>query len=348
MEIIERIKKSYKHCLDDDENISRSLHWEKRLSQVTPEKWFNEFKLSNFRSEKSQLSKGMDNAGTYKETLSAYRALKNLIDRETISDLSECIVGKPEVYKVDADHETNCSDLDLSYFCNKINTFLGKPPDIICEIGGGYGGLANKLKLTNHNSSIVLIDLPEAGILQTYYLNALYPQKNFFLYSDYKEFINGKCLTKNLLNKYDFIILPPWVADKLDDNTIDLFINTRSMMEMTTQSIEYYFKIINRTLMIDGVFYCVNRYEKTTVGYPVRIAEYPFDDYWVVLDSIPFWRKPHIHELLVSRSEFPSASMKNCLNKLPKRNPRKKPYLQILGIIKRVIRNIVPIRFSLS
>ena len=68
---------------------------------------------------------------------------------------------------------------------------------------------------------------------------------------------------------------------------IDFFINTRSMMEMNYQTIKSYFNFINDHIVDEGFFLNINRYEKNTVGYPIRIAEYPYDDCWNVLMSNP-------------------------------------------------------------
>lgn len=320
-EILEQIRSSYDRCLIDDDGNSRSRHWEKRLSESSPEGWITESKLSKFRSKHSQLSKGMDHAGTFRETIEAYRELHRRLGERTVRYLSEIDVGCPEVWEISNGFRTNCSDIDLSYFCFQANRLANCTPEIICEIGGGYGGLAHKLKVTNPNSSIIIIDLPEANILQTYYLNALHPKNVSLLYSDYVDQENRPQLTKELIRRYDFIILPPWCANDIENEVVDLFINTRSMMEMTSETIDYYFDIISRSIRLDGLFYCVNRYEKSTVGYPVRISEYPFDDYWKVIFSEPFWRKPHIHELMVSRKKHIQPSIGECLKKLPKETP---------------------------
>ena len=70
-ELLNRIRLSYDRCLVDDDGSSRSRHWEKRLSESSPGDWITESKLSKFRSKHSQLSKGMDHAGTLSETLDA-------------------------------------------------------------------------------------------------------------------------------------------------------------------------------------------------------------------------------------------------------------------------------------
>ena len=48
----------------------------------------------------------------------------------------------------------------------------------ICEIGGGYGSFA-ELFIKNYNSKILLIDLPEANLMTSYYLHKSFPEKKF-------------------------------------------------------------------------------------------------------------------------------------------------------------------------
>ncbi|MCP3932983.1 MAG: putative sugar O-methyltransferase [Bacteroidetes bacterium] len=321
MNFHDRIIKSFKLCIEDDSNKYRSLHWEKRLANSSPEEWGAVNKFENFRSVESQLSVGMDHAGALSETESAFRRLKTIIGIDKICMLSETEIGNPLVHKVSPNFTTNLNDLDLIYFCEKINRFLKGQPSIVCEIGGGYGGLISKVSTIYPKTTMVLFDLPEAGMLQSYYLTQLYPNKSFFFYQDYKGLESSEYFTYDFLKRYDFIILPPWLAEKLADDVIDLYINTRSMMEMKTETIKYYFDIIHRSVKSNGFFYCVNRYEKSTVGYPIRIAEYPFDNFWNILESEPFCRSPHIHELFLKRTGRYSRAMAECLAQLPTETP---------------------------
>ena len=74
------------------------------------------------------------------------------------------------------------------------------------------------------------------------------------------------------------------------------------MMEMNFDVIKSYFDIIHQYLIGDGYFLNINRYEKTSVGYPIRISEYPYDKNWKVLISEPSFNQDRIHFLLTQRS----------------------------------------------
>jgi len=73
------------------------------------------------------------------------------------------------------------------------------------------------------------------------------------------------------------------------------------MMEMNWDTVRFYFDHIHRCVKTGGLFYCVNRYHKSTSGQDIRIRDYPFDGYWQLLLSQACWAQTHIHELLVQR-----------------------------------------------
>ena len=74
------------------------------------------------------------------------------------------------------------------------------------------------------------------------------------------------------------------------------------MMEMNIDVIKSYFNFIHEYLIEGGYFLNVNRYEKKSVGYPIRISEYPYDTNWKVIISEPSFKQNWIHFLLTQRS----------------------------------------------
>ncbi len=74
------------------------------------------------------------------------------------------------------------------------------------------------------------------------------------------------------------------------------------MMEMNFDVIRSYFDFIHQYLIDDGYFLNINRYEKTSVGHPIRISEYPYDKNWKVIISEPSFNQNWIHFLLAQRS----------------------------------------------
>lgn len=80
------------------------------------------------------------------------------------------------------------------------------------------------------------------------------------------------------------------------------FINARSMMEMNFDVIKSYFKFIEKYSHEKSYFLNINRYEKTSVGKPIRISDYPYDDNWKVVISKPSFNQNWIHFLLTKRN----------------------------------------------
>lgn len=174
----------------------------------------------------------------------------------------------------------------------------------IVEIGAGHGGLSAKLKDLYPEARIILFDLPEVNAVQSYYLSERFPDARIINYGDIET--GGISLDDA---DFDFAILPGWMIEQLGDGSVDLVINLRSMMEMNSEIIEFYFRHVQRTVHSGGLFACVNRYVK---GPPIsRIKEYPFDDRWSLRLSQTSLLQNHIHELIVERTQaapaFPAA-----------------------------------------
>jgi putative sugar O-methyltransferase len=125
---------------------------------------------------------------------------------------------------------------------------------VICDIGGGYGGLIRLLKHYFINSTCILIELPETCLLASYFLKNNFPDSKVLLYSDFED-LGGDVNLK----QYDFIILPQNMIKKLKNKSIDLTINTSSLSEMKNETQDFYFTEIER--ITNKYFYSVNRHK---------------------------------------------------------------------------------------
>ncbi len=101
--------------------------------------------------------------------------------------------------------------------------------------------------------------------------------------------------------------MPGWTADDLLKNRqVNVFMDIRSVMEMSRPVISDYFGFVQSNLRENGLFACINRYTKSVITHSNkseinRIAEYPFDKYWTPLYSFPSEPQPHTHPLLAKR-----------------------------------------------
>jgi len=274
----------------------KSNHWKTRyrIKEFTMEN------LINFRS--SNLSSGLDDLADQQDFISS-KMFTDIVDVLTedyvISNLPKNNIG-------------NCSNLikyknvyldynKLAHICwfNDVEKSVLKNNEIsnFCEIGGGFGSFS-ELFIRNYNLKFLSIDLPEANVLSSYYLKECFPDKKFYLYDNYKQ--NRYLSYEDFLNN-DIIILPPNL--NIDPKIkIDLFINSRSFMEMNFSIIKSYFEFIQNHIKRDGFFLNINRYDKTSVGENIRISDYPYDNNWKVITSKPLYNQDWVHFLLTRRN----------------------------------------------
>lgn len=297
-EFISRIIQIYDYAILDYKNDpnQKSLHWESYNKRI-----FNKENLLNFRKENG-LSLGLDDA-LHDERLSFnfFSKIINDVGENFVYDnLDYSNIGNSTYTYKFFNYYIDYNKLIHIHWLRDIKDkiLLQKKINIFCEIGGGYGSLSNLiLKNSNSNSKLISIDLPEANLLTSYYLQKNFPNKIFFLYDDY---LRNKKLSRDDLDKYDIFILPPW-ANISKEIKIDLFINTRSMMEMEMNIIKKYFIFIHSHIAENGFFLNVNRYEKETVGEKIRIADYPYDKNWDVILSKPSFNQDHVHFIITQR-----------------------------------------------
>ena len=294
--LIEIYNQSSNFFYNNKINLSaKSKHWASFYNSQN----FNLENLKNFRNSKSQLSAGLDTSGSnlsfklYSEIInkiSENYLLYNL-PKENIGD-SDFLISYKNFF-VDPIKLTH-----IYWFWIIENKILKKHKiNNICEIGGGFGSFS-ELFIKNYSTKIFLIDLPEANLMSAYYLKKLFPEKKYYLFNNY---IEKEYLSKSDFDGNDVIILPP--NCKIDKEIkIDFFVNTRSMMEMNFETIKSYFDLIQKHSIEGSFFLNINRYEKNTVGYPIRIAEYPYDDCWNVIISESSFNQKKIHFLLTERT----------------------------------------------
>ncbi len=304
-----KILKNFKNSLSKYDQISSSKHW--RYNNKKKIKLFKINNLKNFRN--NNLSYGLDDQFYSKNEMkinfkklikecgrsfvSKYLNKKNIGNVKDYLKYNGKIVDKHEIFHIQYLHEIS----------KKIK-FHKK--NYICEIGAGYGSFASKI-IKKFKCKYIIIDLPEANFLSAYYLKKKFPKKKILLSIDIKKKIR---ITQ--IKKYDIFILNPW--DDFPSIKVDFFINTRSMMEMDYKIINYYFKLIKNKISKKGYFLNINRYYKDTVGYPVELTKYPYDNKWKVIISKKSWQQSHIHFLLTQRTNKILEDINNELSKIDK------------------------------
>ena len=300
----ELILSNLKKALDDYKKhpIEKSKHWQ-QLYDSKIDKFMNLHNLINFRSFRTWLTQSIDGAYDNKRTTFTFfvETLQELGFEFVFNNLNKKNVGNCDnAYKLDNRIFDKDYIYHIHYFKDLVKlVFSKKKIKTVFEIGGGFGQLA-RIILNNYDCKFFSIDLPEANLLTSYYLHeSLPPPQKIYTYDNYLKEKDGFVSSDNIDN-FDIFILPPW-AKFNDELKIDLFINTRSMMEMETTVIKKYFNIIHKYISDDGFFLNSNRYTKDVVGYPINFSDYPYDDDWEVKLSKKSFKQHHVHVLLTQR-----------------------------------------------
>ena len=273
--------------------IQKSKHWK---SFDARSHLYKEENLEDFRN--NELSRGLDDQYSPQKQQEIFQDLINEVGEDfVLSNLTENNIGNShQFFKVGGKFVDGGQNIHIKWL-HDLESFVFSKGKIkyIYEIGGGYGSLAQKIRL-RHDCKYILIDLPEANILSSYYLTHHFPNLKFLLCDE----IEGRSVSKEDIDGYDFIILPPWY--EINGVKIDLFINTRSMMEMNLKVIKKYFDFIHNNIANGGFFLNINRYRKESVGYPIELSKYPYDEKWNVVSSHPSWKQEDsIHQLITQR-----------------------------------------------
>lgn len=319
------MKKSY--------SLSKSLipsHFVSKHWDIYPKNFkntlFDKDKLSCFRDNKLSF-KCNDSLEKRKKNkaLSVFKNLSQITNPEFIEKNKEVKVGNPKTFSVDK-KLYDYHDLFLIYFLDVLFPFINErskknDKTFIAEIGGGYGGLIYKIKRLFPNTTCILFDLPETNFVSNYYIKTLDSDAkilNLEKILKLKKIKNIKelAIKKNDLIEYDYVILPGYLLENFVGNFVDIFINTRSFMEMNLQTISFYFYSIQKLISSNGLFYCVNRYKKVTSGDNVKFKKFPFDNFWEEIIFRKSFCQPMIHEGLFVRKESENLILKKKLSKL--------------------------------
>ncbi len=117
--------------------------------------------------------------------------------------------------------------------------FVSQERPVLGELGGGFGRLCYFLTRQFRESTYVGLDLPECLSCASYFLMMSFPEKRFLLYGE------GE-LTRESLSAYDFILRPSFEITKLQDASIDLFVNENSLGTMPPAACQLFVKEICR------------------------------------------------------------------------------------------------------
>ena len=143
------------------------------------------------------------------------------------------------------------TDLGSMLDINLISAFVDNAVQekiAICEVGGGYGRLA-EVFLSTFPVHYVLIDAVPGSLMYSYlYLKAQFPDLRI------GSFYNDDAYARD----FDCYIMPSWYSHLLPDSSSDISINIESMQEMSQHHVDYYLALFDRLTRRSGEIYLSN------------------------------------------------------------------------------------------
>lgn len=283
-----------------------SDHWQNLLrSKIVEDSDLSSFRQANGQDQASRLSFGLDDQGTSEEFDALVNEALQRYKLDKIVRLIGSTYGKPTLHEFSCDDKhlkSSFNDIYLICYFLEIEKFLDPNESInIIEIGGGYGGLAEKWLNNRQIRRYVLCDLPQILKISSTYL------KNV--------------LTDQEYNKITFAT--PFEIHDIDLSTVNdsrtVFINTRSFMEMRRSVVGDYFSAIHFLSKPGDIFFQANRYSKMMSGDNVCIRDYPYDNLWDLLAISNSVNQPYICQVCTIRRSFPDKAYAtaNVIKRLP-------------------------------
>ena len=171
------IYKNFENSFLNYEIKYKSKHWKKFDFRS---KLFKEQYLSNFRN--NSLSDGLDDRYDFKTQKKIFIDLIKIVGENfVVENLSSKNIGNS---KYCFNHKDKVVDAGQNFhimWLYEIDKIINSQKKIktVCEIGGGYGSLAQKI-IRKYNCKYVSFDLPEANLLSSYYLKNHFPEKKIY------------------------------------------------------------------------------------------------------------------------------------------------------------------------
>lgn len=218
--------------------------------------------------------------------LSQYSVWREEFPNLSLSALDAPRVGNPWGYRFE-DHLLLEPVFEYHYQANYFAQLLAPVSrPVVVEIGGGFGGLAKHIIDAVEDVTYIGLDLPENAALQQYYLSSCFPDRSGLFFGECREEI-----TDDDIRDHDFILLPNFALSALRLSNVDLFVNIRSLSEMSHETISEYFHRISETR--PKLFFHENLYKPRkgnvhgipSSGFP------PLDGYTKLFSALSRWPK---------------------------------------------------------
>jgi len=128
--------------------------------------------------------------------------------------------------------------LDKGGALDSFNTMNGERQAVM-EIGSGWGGFCYQFKRLFPAVTYICVDLPQTLLFSAVYLLTVFPESRILIYGD-----TAPADTFRNWDRYDIILMPNYILDRLTLPPISLGINMVSFQEMTTAQVEDYIRAL--------------------------------------------------------------------------------------------------------
>jgi putative sugar O-methyltransferase len=184
----------------------------------------------------------------------------------------------------------------LAIFNEKLKNKLS-PDFTSCDIGSNAGIHSMLMKKEYPNASFVLIDFPEQLIYAHYYLRRMFKDAKIATFSDIKDL---EVITRSFIKSFDFVLVPSYMAKKLQKGSVDVVTNFASFGEMSREWFDYYMK--SEFFKHAKFFFHLNRIHKDyKYGYAITVLDYPHSDFETILFEV----SPLFQHVYVVDKRFP-------------------------------------------
>jgi hypothetical protein len=186
--------------------------------------------------------KNIDKMEFVNSILDDYMQWEKLVKDTKIKKLESPPIGNPWGYYLDGALVLSNSFRN-NYYANHIKNLLRKEKcPVIAEIGCGFGGVGYHLMASGTGCKYIAFDLPEIIPVVQYYLMGAFPEKKVLLMGE----IKTDQITRDVIDKYDIILMPHFQIRKLAENSVDALMNSHSFSEMGYSQIEEYMRQMGR------------------------------------------------------------------------------------------------------
>lgn len=227
---------------------------------------------------KSLMNKLVGNQrGKIREAIDFFRGIKDAGFLDLLEKYPNSDIGKPLNLRYKG-YSFTWRYLRHIYFLGLFKEYLQeklREDAVIMDIGSSYGIFSGLIKQDMLGTHHVLVDAPGQLILAHYYLSQLHPGSKI---AGFQQVGEADRIDKDFIERYDFVLVPTAMYDKLAGHSVDLVTNFASFSEMSR---EWFNAYINSAVFKTSPFlYTINRYDAyPTYDNNITVLDYPLKDY---------------------------------------------------------------------